>query len=269
VQQTKVQEANTIRVGSAMVEVGDDVGSLVNLGAMTGVTFEESWDTVEIESDNAGTIRTGVSNHTAGVNGELQEINLSKISNIRGGIDNFENIAGSTVSGETQTVTSGNWDFDKFIKIEHQNGDGSKPSNISVSASTAGSLTEDTDFYVMQNELGEWGIIINDESANITSTDQDITITYDYTPNEAVKLTSGGKTSINPKVIRLTNKDENGNKFQITIFKAKNQEGISIDFPTDQSGEVATAPINLQGELDETRDVGAQLFEIYDEQGVV
>ena len=50
--------------------------------------------------------------------------------------------------------------------------------------------------------------------------------------------------------------------------KARNQEGINIEFPSDQSGEVASCPINLQGEVDANRDVGAQLFEILDEQSV-
>lgn len=267
-QQTTVQNSNTIRFGSGKVEVGPDETSLVDLGAMTGITFEESWDVVEVESDNAGQVQIGTSNHVAAISGDLMEFDLEKLAELRGGIDVLESVDGTEVTGETQTITTGNWEFDKFIPLENQNADGTENNVTDVSGSTAGSLTVDADYDIMENEDGEYGIIVYSDATNISTADQDITITFDYTPATAKRLSSGGKTEINPKVVRITNEDENSNKFQITIWKAKNQEGVSLELQADESGEPATTPINLEGSLDESRAVGKQLFEIYDEQGV-
>jgi hypothetical protein len=40
--QTTVQDSNTIRFGSAKLEVGPNVGALTDLGAVNGVVFNES-----------------------------------------------------------------------------------------------------------------------------------------------------------------------------------------------------------------------------------
>lgn len=257
--QTKVQNSRTIRFGSGLVEAGEEESALINLGAMVGITFSEEWEAIEVQSDNAGKIRVGTANHVARLSGELQEINLQNLQMLRGNIDNFENIPGTLVEGAEQTIAD--WAVGKFIKIEHQNGDGSAVVINSVTGETA--LAEGTDYIVAQNEYGETGIIVQSEIEA-----ENLVINYDYTPNKAIRLSSGGKTTIEPRIIRVTNRNEQGKKFQITIFKAKNQEGINIELPSDSSGEIATCPINLMGELDDSRAVGSQLFEIYDEQGV-
>ena len=266
-QQTTIQNSKTLRFGSGIVEGGDDVGSLVNFGSMTGIQFQETWDDLMVESDNAGQEVIGKINQKAAILGNLQEISLTNLNNLRGGIDNFENIAGTLVSAEAQIVASGDWAFNDFIKFEHQNGDGSAIIVNSVTGGTDGLLTVDDDYYAGKNENGEYGIFVID-GIIATTEDQSLTIGYDYTPNAAVKLSSGGKTTINPKVIRITNTNELGKKFQITIFKARNQDAINIEFPADTSGNVASTPINLQGSLDKARTVGEQLFSILDEQSV-
>ena len=260
-QQTKVQNSNSIRFGSGKVEVGDDVDSLVNLGAMEGVTFEEEWDEVEVESDNAGIIHAGIQNQTAAISGDLYEVDLSNLSEIRGGLDNFEEITENENVSGTQEVAAEDWDFNEFIKLEEQN-------NVTVDTVEGNdtTYTEDTDYYVGENAMGETGIFIVDTTD--TDTNHDLAISYTYDQVAAQVLKSGGRTTIEPKVVRITNVDEEGNKFQITIFKARNQEGISLELQGDDEGEPATTPINLEGSLDEERDAGEQLFEIYDEQGV-
>ncbi|MFW5981530.1 MAG: hypothetical protein ACOCRU_03025 [bacterium] len=261
-QQTTVQNSRTLRFGSGVMEVGDDIGSLVNLGAMTGIQFQETWEDLMLESDNAGSEPIGKINQRAAIIGNLQEINFTNLHNLRGGYDNIENIAGDLVPGEEQVVAQGNWKNDKFIKFEHQNGDGSAITVNSVSGSSSNELTVDVDYFIAQNEHNEYGIIVQDG----VSESQSLTLDYDYTPNAAVKFSSGGKTTIDPKVVRITNTNEFGKKFQITIFKARNQDAIDITFPADTSGEVATTPINMQGTLDKDREVGEQLFDILDEQ---
>src|SRR5690606_5626614 len=83
---TTVQQRNTIRFGSAKFEVGEDIDSLVDLGAMRGVEFEETWDEIQVNSDNAGVIMAGTQNHEAIIRGDLMEINLRNLALLRGGI---------------------------------------------------------------------------------------------------------------------------------------------------------------------------------------
>ncbi len=183
---TTVQNANTIRFGSAKFEVGESEDNLVDLGAMRGIVFEETWDEVQVTSDNAGVIRVGINNHMAAIEGELMEINLETLATIRGGIDKIENVA------------------------------------------------EDPD----------------------------------QGTKEAVRLLSGGISTFQPRVARITNYDDQGRKFQITIFKATPESGLNITFPEADSEDPAMTPIRMNGTLDVERAHGEQLFEIVDEQGV-
>jgi hypothetical protein len=263
--QTTVQDSRTIRFGSGKVEVGDSVETLVNLGAMNGISFKETWDNIRVSSDNVGEVDVGINNHKAAIAGNLVEINLDNLCLLRGGIDLVTNIPGTLVTGATQTVQSGSWAYNKFIKIANQNGNGAPITVTSVAGSVNSALVENTDYYVGQNNAGEYGIFVID-SATITTANQNLTITYNYTPNAAKKFTSGGKNKISPKVVRVTNVNAEGKKFQITIYKAANESGISLELQTDDSGQFATTPINLVGVLDASRTAGDQLFEIYDEQ---
>src|SRR5690625_647503 len=182
---TKVQQGNTIRFGSAKFEVGEDVDSLVDLGAMRGIEFEETWDELRVESDNAGTIVVGMSNHQATIRGDLMEINLQNLAILRGGIDKIEEIP----EGEEQKA--------------------------------------------------------------------------------AIKLLSGGYSTFEPRVVKITNYNDKNEAFSITIFKATSASGINITFPGADDEDPAMTPIEMKGTNDVSRDVGEQLFVIEDEQGVV
>lgn len=183
---TTVQNANSIRFGSAKFEVGEDIENLKDLGAMRGIVFEESWDEVRVNSDNAGVIRVGINNHMAAIEGELMELNLETLAEIRGGIDKLETIAADPE----------------------------------------------------ENQLA------------------------------AIRLLSGGFSTFQPRVARITNYDDAGRKFRITVFKATPESGLNITFPEADSEDPAMTTIRMSGSLDVSRAAGEQLFEIYDEQGV-
>lgn len=188
---TTVQKASSIRFGSAKFEVGEDLESMVDLGAMRGIEFEESWSEIQVKSDNAGIIIAGINEHQTSLKGDLMEINLTNLALIRGGIDKIEKIA--AVPG----------------------GDG-------VTAKKA-----------------------------------------------AIKLLSGGISTFTPRVARVTNYDDAGKAFAITVFKATSASGITISFPESDSEDPAMTPIELTGTPDTSRAIGEQLFEILDEQSVV
>jgi hypothetical protein len=268
--QTTVQRSGAIKLGSAKVEVGDDVGSLKNLGAMRGVTLSESWDKIEVESDNAGTVKEYIKNQRVAITGNLMEIDLEILDEIRGGIDDYSTTENSKVEDHDQTVASGAWAFDEFILLEHQNADGTVPQIDTqgypdVSGSVDGALAHGTDYFIVKNGEGKWGIIVID-SATVTTEAQVLTISYDYTPAASKNLSSGGLKTINPKVVRLTNTDENDKKLQVTVYYAFVEEGITLEFPSDEAEDVMISPINLVGKVDVDRTAGDQLYEIIDEQ---
>lgn len=178
VTQTKVQNAETIQFGSGKFEYSEDGGvSWVDLGAMRNIIFTESWEVVEVMSDNAGVIRQGIKNQIATITGDLMELDLEKIEALRGGIDIF---------------------------------------------------TPD--------------------------------------PGISKKIESGGKTTQTSIQVKVTNEDENGNIFRITLFKVIAIKGIGLAFNMDTEVEPNLIPIEVKGVNDTDLDVGKQLFEIYSEQ---
>jgi hypothetical protein len=267
---TEVKCPGAIRIGSAKVEVGPDDQNLVDLGTMENVVFEESWTEIRRIGGNVGEISRDIipGSHVAVVTGDLVEIELENLSIIRGGIDNYTEQAGTIVAGAKQTVNPGTWKYDRLIKLEHQNGDGTKPDVSEVKGSESGVLIADTDYIVTQNEKGEWGVLIFEPDTD-PEEDQTITITYDYTPLASKTLSSGGATQIRSNVVRLTNYDAQGKKFEITVYKAYNSQGIRINLPNYNDENTAVSPIRLEGVRDESRSLKDQLFKIVDEQGVL
>jgi hypothetical protein len=101
--QTAIQNASKIAFGSGKFEYSTDSGSTwVDLGAMRNIVFNESWETVKIDSDNAGRVKTGLKNQIASLAGDLMEIDLGKLDALRGGIDTYTSSA-----GVSETLKSG------------------------------------------------------------------------------------------------------------------------------------------------------------------
>lgn len=261
--QTTVQDSKTIRFGSAEFEVGEDVNSLVNLGAMRDIQFEETWDMIKVMSDNAGEVNIGIRNHVAALEGNLMEINLNNLEKIRGGLDNFEVVAGTPVAVEDERIALNS---SNSKRLANKNGNNTEVADIVVT-NLAGSTTyvRNTDYVIAVDAQG-FTTIARVAGGDITS-GQEVLVSYEYTPNEAKILKTGGKVVLGDRVARITNTNELGKKFSITIFKSQNANGISIDLPGDEDEDPMMTNIRMEGQVDSTRDAGEQLFEIYDEQG--
>lgn len=261
---TTVQKSSTIRFGSAKFEVGETEGNLIDLGAMRGISFEESWDELQVKSDNAGVITAGLTNHMAKIAGELMEINLSKLHVLRGGIDKLENIAASpkTVTGELVKLTGQNQ-----VRLNNKNGAGTVVTAIVVKGQS-GSPTHalGTDYTVSVDSSG-YTCIARTAAGGIAD-GATVKVDYTYTPISAVKLLSGGLSTFQPRVVRITNYDDAGKEFRITVYKANSASGLNITFPEADGEDPAMTPIEMTGTNDTSRAVGEQLFEIYDSQGV-
>ena len=263
--QTTVQETNAIRFGSGRFDV-DNGGGWVNLGAMRDIEFEETWDKVRVMSDNAGPITLGIRNHQAALRGQMMEINLERLSELRGGLDTYDTVAGTPVVDEDQVILQGSWSFEKFILLDGQMSDGTAPNVTAVVGSTDGALTVVAgDWNLVQNSAGKWGIVIHDDGATTTVETQNITVTSTYTPAAHSTLEAGHNYTINPVAVRVVNTNEAGDEFIIEVFKATTEDGITISLPSDDDEDPAMVPINLMGEVD-TAGVTNKLFKIYDYQ---
>ncbi len=262
--QTSAQNKETIRFGSAKIEVGETVGTLVNLGLATSVEFTEEYEPIVLKPDNAPEIVVGVKDHTATVKFDMWEVNLKNLNLIRGGIDTLGSVEGSetSVSEETHTLTD-----TKFVRLAHKNGDGSEVASIEVTDSSDNAATRNTDYVVAVDEEG-YTCIARVATSTVIADGDSVKVNYTYTPNAATTLSSGGKNTVSARVVRLTNTNAAGKKFEITVYAAKNQGGIELALPADDGDEPLKPTITLKGICDTTREAGDQLFKIVDEQGV-
>lgn len=262
--QTSTQHSETIRFGSAKIEVGETEESLVNLGLATGVKFTEEYTPVVLKPDNAPEIVVGVKDHSATVEFEMWEVNLKNLNLIRGGIDTLGSVEGleTSVSEETHTLTGTN-----FVRLAHKNGDGSEVDSIVVTDSLGNAATRNTAYVVAVDEEG-YTCIARVADSDVIKDGDEIKVSYSYTPYDATTLSTGGKNTVAARVVRLTNKNSAGKKFEITVYAAKNQGGIELALPADDGDEPLKPTITLKGICDTTRAAGDQLFKIVDEQGV-
>lgn len=262
--QTTTQKVNSIRFGSAKIEVGEDVVGLVNLGTAQNIEFTEEFTPIVLKPDNAPEITVGVREHYATAKFDLWEVDLSNLNLIRGGIDTYTAIAGVQVPVTDEPVKLTGT---KMVRLANKNGDGSEPTSITVKGSDDSVMVRNTDYFLGVDAEG-WPVIGRVTTSSNIEDGETVKVTYTYTPNASAKLSTGGKNIINPRVVRLTNTNAAGKKFQITIYAAKNQKGIELKLPGDDSEDPVAVPIELKGIIDPTRTAGDQLFEILDEQGV-
>jgi hypothetical protein len=263
--QTTVQRQNAIRFGSAKFEIGDNLGALTDIGALRNVKAIESWDELLVESGNAGVLLKKIKNQKLTISADYLEPDMTALNIIRGGIDTYSTVAGVLVNNAIQTVVSGDWEFNTFIPFIYANATGLSPNIDSVTGSTDGLLVAETDYFISQDAQGRWGIFIKD-SVTVTTEAQNMVIQMDYTPAASKKLSSGGKFTIDSKVIRLTNTNEAGNEIRIVVYNAYNSKALELNFPDDNADDVMVVPVSLIAEVDATRAAGDQLYEITDEQ---
>ncbi|RXG66002.1 hypothetical protein ES695_05160 [Candidatus Atribacteria bacterium 1244-E10-H5-B2] len=276
VKQTVVKKENSIRFGSGKFEVSnDDWATSKDLGAMRNVIFEETWDALIVDSDNAGEVQEGIRNQKAALVGDLMELDLEKLNIMRGGIDVFTEPAGTPVTDYSQVVLMGSWLFNVFIPFDKQNGDGSKITPTPVTGSVDGALELNVDYDIVKDSSGRWGITITERTGEepswigkVTTEAQNVTIVYDYTPSAHKLLTSGGLFKMTPAQARITNVNEAGKNLVITLFKANSVNGITIALQPDEGEDAAVCPIRIEGTRKPDLPAGEQLFKIEDFQNV-
>lgn len=253
---------NYMRWGSVKFEAGESLGAMTDIGTLQNAAVKESWTEIHFKTGNGGYIPPLITDQKMEFSADINEIDLTKLNLLRGGIDTYGTVAGSIVNNATQTVASGAWAYNKFIKIENQNGDRSAITVDSVTAGTNGLLVAGTDYYVGQNNNGEYGVFVID-STTVTTTAQTLAIQYDYTPAASKTLSSGGKYEISYRVVRITNTHPiTGKTFVMVIYKGSNMSPLEINFQNDGSETPNTQKITIKGIPDTTRTAGDQLYKI-------
>jgi hypothetical protein len=263
--QQPVVNTKAIRIGSVKVELSDDGVSFTSFGTGDKAKFAEKLTTQDITSDNGGLIMTIVKDQSCEVSYTMKEVDLNILQQARGAIDEYSTVAGTATTVTAEAHGTG-WTVGQPIKLVHKNGANTVVTSIVVKSGST-TLASGTDYntYVGDGSNGELGYTY---IVPITAQTGVITVGYSYTPLAAMIIKSGGKTTISSKYLRLTNTNAEGKKFQITVYKAQNADGISIDFPGDDEGKAWELPVKFSGSKDAARSVGDQLFTIYDEQSV-
>ena len=263
--QTTVVRLNAIRFGSAKFEVGADIGSLINLGALRAVAFKELWDELQVGSDNAGVLIDRVKNQRCEITANWLEWDTEAANTLRGGLDVYSTQAGTPVNiTDEQVVLPGT----TLKALAFKNASGVEVTSIVVThLSGIPTYVRGTDYEVGVDQNGYTRICRSAAGGAITD-GQTVLVDYTYTPAQNKQLKSGGKYSISPRVVRLSNLNAAGKKFEVTIWRAFNKGPLEIPWPGDEGDDALLVPISLGGVLDTAKTAGEQLYQIIDEQSI-
>jgi len=156
-QQTTVQESTAVKWGSCLMEVGETVGTLVNVGALRDVVWEETFDKVFVPTDNAGDLQRGIRNHRCAISGTWMEINWDNLAKVYAGIHTVTAADTTPVAITDEAVVLADYDMTRFA---YKNGDGSEVASISVDDAAAATVTyiRDCDYVVVTDAQGWTGI---------------------------------------------------------------------------------------------------------------
>lgn len=247
----------------ATVKIGDDVGSLADIGVLKGdAVVTITGDRITQKGSKAEEVITKFKNMSATMSGEMYQINHDVIAEMNDGIFTRTVTEAAEVVGESDTVLSGAWSFNTFIPLEGQHS-GTTFSVTSVTGVTNGLLVVNVD-YITHKVGGLWGITIID-SVTVTTEAQNIAIVYTYTPAAGINYTVGAaSTAVTGKVVELSYTNPASSKLiRIRMWNAKQSNDITLNFLDQASDDLNTYAFELMGDLDVSRTRGDQLLEIY------
>jgi len=156
-QQTTVQESTAVKWGSCKLEVGATVGALVNVGALRDVMWEETFDKVSVETDNAGQIELGIRNHRCAISGNWMELNWDNLEKVYSGVHTLVAADTTPVAITDESMTLDDRIFQRFA---YKNGANTEVASITVDNLAAATTTyiRDCDYIVTVDPQGWTGI---------------------------------------------------------------------------------------------------------------
>lgn len=262
--QTTPQNLSAVRFGSGKIEIGTSSADLQDLGLVMSVDFKEDFKQIELKPDNSVKIIRGINEHVCKLSFEMLELDLTKLTLLRGGLDSTGSQAASptSVTDEPHTLTG-----TKIAWLDHANGNGTEVSTIVVTDATGNAAVRNTDYVVVVGTDGRTGVA---RVSNSTAIDdgEGILVDYSYTPFANKTMSTGGLGTFDSRYVRITNINSAGKKFQIDIYKAKVTGGLDMSYSADDDDAPLKSKIEMEGIYDITRTAGDQLYKITDEQGV-
>ena len=226
--------------------VGDDAGSLVNMGALRNIRFTSEPITTIVNSDNRGEI-IRKSRMPGRIEAELLEPgDADTLENIFKGLITKSSVAGSIVNNASQVVASGSWNYNVFIPFTNQDADGTAPVVDSVILGTNGAIVLNTDYMLVKDPAtGKWGIIIID-STTVTTEAQSVTIQTDYTPAASEILTGGTNQTATPRYVKIIAPSEDDSLLtrEIVLESAIATSPMLLQFvDVESAGDVGVMPV--------------------------
>lgn len=231
---------------SAELFIGATEGTVASVGGLKNTKVEPQTKNGEIRLDNRRKIMNKALD-TYKISTEMAEIDLAKYSTIFAGpSDEYTTTAAAIVNNHTYAVPSGSWTYDNFIAFDHQNGDGSKITPDSVTGSTDGLLVLNTDYFIVKDENGLWGITVLD-SATVTTQTQTMTIVFDYTPAASKNMRFKSSNFIPDTlfcILRVL--DDNGKYFDLKFPAVYSTSFPSFSFPAETGTDIVMTPLELE-----------------------
>jgi len=248
--QTNIQRNEALRYGSVTLSIGDDFGSLINVGAIRNMSFEHKAENIEVAFDNVPAIKKFKNGNKASFVFDLAEIDLTTFSQTDAGLVVQTNIAGSAAN-----VTDEHLTLSGVVgkALAHKNGNGAIVTSVVVTNNT-GSVT-----YVLNQhytlQLGADGYTRIARIASGTIPDGgEVLVDYTYTPNASKKVTfyTGGTKTY--KVARIVNVNNAGKEFRIDLENVTNIKPLTTPFQADDGDGIMVCSIELSGTVKEIVD---------------
>ena len=173
------------------VAVKNDSDTWVDLGVtMEGGTLEATYETTKITGSRAEAILTAFREFTVNSTFTLAQIKLDNIDLLLSGAGKYSTVAGTPVAITDEDYLTTDWALETFIPFLNQSADGSVPTSITID--NDGELTVNTDYLVIQDGSGMWGVYILDTAA--TDIAETLSIDYTYTPAASKELSELERT---------------------------------------------------------------------------
>lgn len=185
----------------------------------------------------------------------MQQLDPQLMDEVSGNLNVVEVETGEKVTGYEQTLQKKKkGEFESFSQqnFDTESSLPTKPQNIVVKAG-AGTLTEDTDYIIAKDVFGRYGItLMSDQTEALTAT-------FDYTPAAKISIHTGGKTNVQPKMMKIENRQADGRKISITYYKVSLTSGGALTLKDDNSADLIDFNTTLTAEQDTDRPAGYQL----------
>lgn len=227
-----------------------------------GATYNKGVEITSVVFEDAGNVQDLVSKETVEISlSSGRVLDLDFIGAVSGGLYVTADTAGTIHTGESFSVSSGDWAYNKFILLPGQNATGLKQTMVSVTGSVDGALTVAVDYDQVQlSEIG-WGLLIKD-SSTVTTLNQNIVVLYTYTPTAIKKMTTGGVKVIAPLEIRFETVTSNSKVVTMDFYKCYPSGNLGHGFSPAEGATPVKMDLTFTAKVDTTRTSPDQLYSV-------